>query len=51
LFERVIETEQLFINLERAVRFDKLGVNQALLRLKPGGPQADCRREAVSAVA
>ncbi len=33
-FERVIETEQLFINLERAVRFDKLGVNQALLRLE-----------------
>ncbi len=33
-FERVIETEQLFMNLERAVRFDKLGVNQALLRLE-----------------
>ncbi len=33
-FERVIETEQLFIDLERAVRFDKLGVNQALLRLQ-----------------
>jgi len=33
-FERVIETEQLFINLERTVRFDKLGVNQALLRLE-----------------
>ena len=33
-FERVVETEQLFINLERAVRFDKLGVNQALLRLE-----------------
>jgi hypothetical protein len=33
-FERVVETEQLFINLERAVRFDKLGVNHALLRLE-----------------
>lgn len=33
-FERVIETEQLFINLERTVRFDKLGVNQALLKLE-----------------
>ncbi len=33
-FERIVETEQLFINLERTVRFDKLGVNQALLRLE-----------------
>jgi len=33
-FERVIETEQLFMNLERAVRFDNLGVNHALLHLE-----------------
>ena len=30
-FERITDTEQNFINLERAVKFDKLGVNQALL--------------------
>ncbi len=30
-FERITETEQDFINLERAVKFDKLGVNQAIL--------------------
>ena len=30
-FERITETEQDFIGLERAVKFDKLGVNQALL--------------------
>jgi hypothetical protein len=33
-FERIAETEQLFIDLERAVKFDKLGVNQALLKLE-----------------
>ena len=33
-FERITETEQLFSNLERAVKFDKLGVNQALLLLQ-----------------
>jgi hypothetical protein len=33
-FERIAETEQHFINLERAARFDKLGVNQALLLLE-----------------
>lgn len=33
-FDRIVETEQLFINLERTVRFDKLGVNHALLRLE-----------------
>ena len=33
-FERITETEQGFINLERAVKFDKLGVNQALLLLQ-----------------
>jgi hypothetical protein len=33
-FAKIIETEQHFINLERAVRFDKLGVNQVLLRLQ-----------------
>jgi hypothetical protein len=30
-FERISETEQHVINLERAVKYDKLGVNQALL--------------------
>jgi hypothetical protein len=33
-FERITETEQNFISLERAVKFDKLGVNQALLLLQ-----------------
>ena len=33
-FGRIIETELHFINLERTVRFDKLGVNQVLLRLQ-----------------
>jgi len=33
-FERISDTEQLFIVLERAVKFDKLGVNQALLELE-----------------
>jgi len=30
-FERIAETEQVYINLERSVKFDHLGVNQALL--------------------
>lgn len=33
-FDRITETEQDFIELERAVKFDKLGVNQALLQLQ-----------------
>lgn len=33
-FERVSETGQLFINLERAVKYDKLGVNKAVLLLE-----------------
>jgi len=33
-FERVAETEQHFIALGRAARYDRLGVNQALLRLE-----------------
>jgi len=33
-FERVTETEQSFINLGRTVRYDKLGVNEALLQLQ-----------------
>ena len=32
--ERIVETEQLMINLERTARFDRLGVNQALLQLQ-----------------
>jgi hypothetical protein len=30
-FERIVESEQHFIRLERTVKYDKLGVNQALL--------------------
>lgn len=30
-FEKMTETEQHYINLERAVKFEKLGANQALL--------------------
>ena len=33
-FERIIETEQHLINLERAAKYDKLGVNRALLQLQ-----------------
>jgi hypothetical protein len=33
-FERVSESEQNFINLERSVKFDRLGVNEALLQLQ-----------------
>ena len=33
-FERIAETERSLIDLERAVRFDKLGVNDAILRIE-----------------
>jgi len=33
-FERISETEQHMISLERTVKYDKLGVNQALLLLQ-----------------
>lgn len=33
-FERISETERNYIELERTARFDKLGVNQALLLLQ-----------------
>ena len=33
-FERIAETERRFIELETTAKFDKLGVNQALLRLE-----------------
>ncbi len=33
-FERMVESEQYLIQLERAVKYDKLGVNDALLRLQ-----------------
>jgi len=33
-FARITETEHHFINLERSVRFDKLGVNKVLLNLQ-----------------
>lgn len=33
-FARMVETEQHYINLERTVRFDKLGVNKVLLQLQ-----------------
>lgn len=32
-FEKIAETEQHFLRLERSVKYDKLGVNQALLYL------------------
>jgi hypothetical protein len=34
LFEQISETERAYIDLERAVRFDKLGVQDALLRVE-----------------
>jgi hypothetical protein len=33
-FERITETEQHFFSLQRAAKYDKLGVNQALLLLE-----------------
>ncbi len=33
-FERIAESEQHYISLERAAKFDRLGVNQALLYLQ-----------------
>ena len=33
-FERMVETVQLYLYLERAVKFDKLGANKALLLLQ-----------------
>jgi hypothetical protein len=33
-FEQLIETERAFIGLERAVRFDKLGAQDAILRIE-----------------
>jgi hypothetical protein len=33
-FERMIESEQQYIQLERTVKYDKLGVNDSLLRLQ-----------------
>ncbi|MGD0015173.1 MAG: hypothetical protein ABSD56_12245, partial [Bryobacteraceae bacterium] len=33
-FERVAETESRFITLERTAKYDRLGVNQALLQLQ-----------------
>ncbi len=33
-FERIVETEQNLINLERSAKYDKLGVNRSLLLLQ-----------------
>lgn len=33
-FDRITESEQRYIDLERAVKYEKLGVNQALLQLQ-----------------
>jgi len=33
-FERIAESEQRFVDLDRTVHFDKLGVNDAILRLQ-----------------
>jgi hypothetical protein len=38
-FERVAQTEQYRAHLERAMRYDTLGVNQALLQLQTGWEQ------------
>lgn len=35
-FEKVVETEGLYFNLERAVKFDKLGVHKAILQTEAG---------------
>jgi hypothetical protein len=34
LFERITETEEHYINLDRTVHFDKLGVNDVLLQMQ-----------------
>ena len=33
-FERISETQQHFINLERSIRFDRLGVNKIILQIE-----------------
>ena len=33
-FERIVDTERSFIDLERTARFDRLGVNQSLLTIQ-----------------
>ena len=33
-FERILETEMRFIDLERAMRFDKLGINKTSIELQ-----------------
>jgi hypothetical protein len=33
-FERITETESHFVNLDRTVHYDKLGVNEVLLQLQ-----------------
>jgi hypothetical protein len=38
-FERISETERYLFDLERAVRFDKLGVNAAVLRIEAARDQ------------
>jgi hypothetical protein len=34
MFERINETQQHFINLERSIRFDRLGVNKLILQIE-----------------
>ena len=34
LFERISESQRLFLELKRSIRYDKLGVHQALLRIQ-----------------
>jgi hypothetical protein len=43
-FEKIVETEQHYLRLERAVKYDKLGVNQAILYLQA----ADDKKRIVS---
>ena len=33
-FERIVETQRIFFDLERTVRFDKLGVNKSILMVQ-----------------
>ncbi len=49
-FERITETEQHFIDLDRTVHFDKLGVNEVLLQMQVSwdrnrlvAPSSSCR--------
>ena len=50
-FERIAETERGYIELERTVKYDKLGVQNALIRCKHTRSEATGYSGAVSAAA